>query len=350
MKQHPLTLESQSSFIRPTRPGRVGSSTLQARGKQRGLKRTGRAVADQNRPRVSGLRMLSIDEQVSKGILVCPQTRARLNRRGNVLVSEYGATYTVTSRGVPILLTNPTKAEEYSHQSAKMNQEHSEEGVRERQSLLGRLKLFLDKDYRTKASCDAFDSVIKEASADSLCLSIGGGPTRPDPKLVNLNIWPFPNVDMVADAHQLPYACSSVDAIYCEAVLEHLTRPLLAVEEMFRVMRPGGRVIAITPFMQTFHGYPNHFQNFTRTGHALIFSTVGFKVLESGTCVGPVFTLFDIGNVFLREYLPKIASLPLRVAWKLLGACVVPMDLLLSGRESGCVMASTTFVVAEKST
>jgi predicted SAM-dependent methyltransferase len=33
---------------------------------------------------------------------------------------------------------------------------------------------------------------------------------------------PFANVDVVADAYALPYATGSVDAVHCEAVLEHL--------------------------------------------------------------------------------------------------------------------------------
>jgi len=229
-----------------------------------------------------------------------------------------------------------------------MTREYTDGAVQKKRSVAGRLKTFLNKDYRTKASRDAFDTVITSAPPDSLCLSIGGGPLRPDPKLVNLNIGPFPNVDIVGDAHQLPYQCESVDAIYCEAVLEHLGTPPRAVEEMFRVLKPGGKVIAITPFMQAFHGYPNHFQNFTVVGHSLIFTNAGFCVRESGTCVGPMFTFVDIGYVFIREYFPKLLSLPFRAVWKLLGACLVPLDLLLAHSKSSHVMASTTYVLAEK--
>ena len=63
---------------------------------------------------------------------------------------------------------------------------------------------------------------------------------REHPSLVNVNIGPFPNVDVVADAHHLPYADASVDAIFCEAVLEHLAQPHEAVKEMFRVLPARG--------------------------------------------------------------------------------------------------------------
>lgn len=142
------------------------------------------------------------------------------------------------------------------------------------------------KDYRTQASVRAVKEVLRCGEGDSVCLSIGGGPARVSPDVTNLNIDNFKNVDVIGDAHLLPYADSSVDSIYCEAVLEHLTDPWLAVAEMFRVLKPEGKVVAITPFLQRFHGYPSHFQNFTLFGHSLLFSRAGFRVLESGTCVG----------------------------------------------------------------
>ena len=293
--------------------------------------------------------MLSIREQLNRGLLACPRARTRLTQRGNLLVSEDGTAYALTPDGVPILLTDAAEAEKYSRGSAVMSRQYTAEAVQKKSSMPERLKAFLFKDYRTKASLDAFDKAITSTSEDALCLSIGGGPGRPHLKLVNLNIGPFPNVDIVADAHQLPYGDNSVDAIFCEAVLEHLEDPVKAVDEMFRVLKPGCKIIAITPFLQAFHGYPNHFQNFTVIGHARLFSRAGFVVLESGTSVGPMFTLVDMGYVFIRDYFPKFLSLPCRVAWKLLGAVLVPMGSFLGDRANGYVMASTTYVLAQKS-
>ncbi len=293
--------------------------------------------------------MVSIQEQLKRQILVCPKTRAVLRQQGKLLVADDGTAYRLTADGIPILVTDAAKAEEYSHQSEVMSRQYTKEAVEKKSSATERVKALLLNDYRTKASRDAFDRVITFAPEDSLCLSIGGGPDRPDSKLVNLNVGPFPNVDVVADAHQLPYADNSADAIYCEAVLEHLEDPFRAVDEMFRILKPGGKLIAITPFLQAFHGYPNHFQNFTLIGHSRLFSRAGFLVIEDGTCVGPMFTLVDMGYVFIRNYLPTFLSLPCKVAWKLLGALLVPIGSFLSTRSNGYIMASTTYVLAHKS-
>jgi SAM-dependent methyltransferase len=292
--------------------------------------------------------MISVCEQIETGVLVCPQTKARLRRDGNFLISEAGTKYLMTGDSVPILLTDLAQAEQYIKGSSRMLREYSGDGMKVWESLAVRLKSILNRDYRTRASRDAYDKVVTASSNGDLCLSIGGGPKRQSPNLTNLNIGPFPNVDVVADAHVLPYAAVTVDAIYCEAVLEHLQDPATAVQEMFRVLKPGGKVIAITPFMQGFHGYPYHFQNFTFLGHASLFTRAGFNVLEKGTCAGPTYTLVMIIGGYMVHYLPTFVGLPLGALWKLFGAFLTPLDLIVGRSKNAYVLASSTYVLAEK--
>ena len=71
------------------------------------------------------------------------------------------------------------------------------------------------------------------------------------------------------------------------------------------MLRPGGAVFAATPFLQAYHGYPSHFQNFTVTGHQHLFQSRGFRIREAGPCVGPVNAWITLNAVFLRQYLPR---------------------------------------------
>lgn len=48
---------------------------------------------------------------------------------------------------------------------------------------------------------------------------------------------------VVGDAGALPFADASFDLVYCRFLLEYLPDPELAVREMARVCRPGGRVL-----------------------------------------------------------------------------------------------------------
>ena len=74
---------------------------------------------------------------------------------------------------------------------------------------------------------------------------------RSHPMLFNLNIGPFPNVDVVADAHSLPYADESVDVVHSEAVFEHLYNPGQASKEIYRILKKGGKAYICTPFLAT---------------------------------------------------------------------------------------------------
>ena len=44
----------------------------------------------------------------------------------------------------------------------------------------------------------------------------------------------------LADGDKLPYADAEIDAVYCISVLEHIPRFELAIEEMSRILKPGG--------------------------------------------------------------------------------------------------------------
>jgi SAM-dependent methyltransferase len=50
-----------------------------------------------------------------------------------------------------------------------------------------------------------------------------------------------------ADASRLPFADGSFDAAHCERLLMHLEDPNVALIEMARVVRPGGRIVVAEP-------------------------------------------------------------------------------------------------------
>jgi len=294
---------------------------------------------------------MTILEQIAEGILVSPFSKKRLELCENgqwLTTPDQSEKYLMFNNVVPVFLKNPLWAEEYVKSSEKMVKEYSSDYLslkttgwqKAKDSLLrGRIS-----ERCTIAASNFFDN-LKE---DAICLSIGGGPSRPNVKFFNLNIGPFPNVDIVADAHYLPYADESVDAIYCAAVLEHLSEPLTAVKEMFRVLKNGGKIFADTPFLQEYHGYPHHYQNFTLTGHRHIFEANNFEIIDSGVSVGPTYTMSTLSLLYIRNYMPTFISWPLRKMMTLVWAIALLFEKYVVSQEEAYVLASGTFVVAEK--
>lgn len=72
--------------------------------------------------------------------------------------------------------------------------------------------------------------------------------------------------DVFADAHSLPFADASFDALVCLEVLEHVMDPAQVLREIARVLKPGGRAWLSMPFLYPLHDAPFDFQRYTEFG------------------------------------------------------------------------------------
>ena len=117
-----------------------------------------------------------------------------------------------------------------------------------------------------------------------------GGGTRPlyetpGIEVIAFDIYASSETQFVADAHQIPLADESVQAVWVQAVLEHVLDPAQVVSEIRRVLPSGGLVYAETPFLQHVHEGPWDFTRFTESGHRWLFRS--FERLDSGVVAGP---------------------------------------------------------------
>lgn len=73
--------------------------------------------------------------------------------------------------------------------------------------------------------------------------------------------------DYVMDAQDMSiFADNQFDVVVISEVLEHIPNPHLAVQEIRRVLKPGGVVIGSTPFILGIHSEPYDFYRYTRFG------------------------------------------------------------------------------------
>lgn len=93
-------------------------------------------------------------------------------------------------------------------------------------------------------------------------LEVGGGSGNFKdfaPDVVATDVQAAPWLDLVCDAHALPFAAGAFDNIVAFDVLHHLHWPRHFISESQRILRPGGRLLmvepAITPVSWVFYNY-----------------------------------------------------------------------------------------------
>jgi SAM-dependent methyltransferase len=89
-------------------------------------------------------------------------------------------------------------------------------------------------------------------------LELGGGTGNFKafaPNVVSTDIVPLPWLDTVADAQNLPFDNQSFDNIVMFDVLHHIENVTLFFDEALRVLRPGGRVVMMEPYI-SFASWP----------------------------------------------------------------------------------------------
>jgi SAM-dependent methyltransferase len=132
-------------------------------------------------------------------------------------------------------------------------------------------------------------------------LNIGAGASQVKlPNLIEMEYAVFKNTDVVADAHSLPFRDEVFEAVVAFNVFEHLSNPRKAAQEIFRVLKPGGKVIIHTAFLQPLHEEPYHFFNATKYGVMQWFSDFKIQLCQVSENFNPAFTLAWFSSELLR--------------------------------------------------
>ena len=148
---------------------------------------------------------------------------------------------------------------------------------------------------------------------------------------------------LICDAHRLPLADDSVDAVVIQAVLQALVDPEACVRQIHRVLAPRGLVYAETPFMQQVFGARYDFTRFTHLGHRRLFRD--FEEVGSGAVCGPGMALAWSYQYFLLSFFktPALRTLVKGFA-RLTAFWVKYIDRVLIDRPEGSTLprASTS--------
>lgn len=88
-----------------------------------------------------------------------------------------------------------------------------------------------------------------------------------------------PTMDFVCDAHQMdPIDSGSIGTVLLLEALEHIRQPQLVVDEIYRILRPGGICVATTVMTFEIHRTPYDYWRFCPDGLSYLFRS--FHILE----------------------------------------------------------------------
>jgi len=93
------------------------------------------------------------------------------------------------------------------------------------------------------------------------------------------------NLDVFGKVYELSFGQEVFDTVLCTEVLQYVPEPLKAMQELFRVLRPGGVVILTTTQMWHVTNPPFDCYRFTENGLRFLAEKAGFSVL-SHTAIG----------------------------------------------------------------
>ena len=196
--------------------------------------------------------------------------------------------------------------------------------------------------------------ILQSMLDNQIVVEIGAGNMAlDDPCIIRMDVTLSPYVDLVADAHYMPFLPESLDYVFFLAVFEHLRNPFQASQSIYDVLKDGGFVYHECNFVFAYHGYPHHYFNASLQGMEQIFSD--FVTMRKGvaTYQMPSFAL----NMVLGTYLHHSHANEYRhgqrltlLIRKILEQYLMDYDIYFSEDEALYVAAGTYFSGIKKKT
>lgn len=108
-----------------------------------------------------------------------------------------------------------------------------------------------------------------------------------------------PYLDLSIDLNKpLPLLSETFNTIILSDVLEHIAKPDELWREMFRILKPGGKVILNVPFFYKLHEIPHDYFRYTKYALQNFADSSGFKVILLKEMGGLPEVLIDLINKF----------------------------------------------------
>ena len=144
--------------------------------------------------------------------------------------------------------------------------------------------------------------------------------------------WDYTALDTISNLVRLPFDDDLFDVVLCTQVLEHVPEPQRVLNELSRVLKPGGKLYLSAPQSWHQHQKPHDYYRYTSFGLRYLLTSAGLEVEELLPMGGYFWFLsFQLQNlnywVFPRGMKGRRWTWPLRGLFALLFQVITPMIL-----------------------
>jgi hypothetical protein len=187
-------------------------------------------------------------------------------------------------------------------------------------------------------------------------VDLGSGTERLHVDVITLDLFDYPEVDIVCDLQTLPFGVGKVDAFITTSVIEHIEDAAGLVDKLFERTRAGGIGIHSFPFLFPYHEAPGDFARFTHMGARALFKK--WNVRRLFNCAGPVTllntsaveffsSLLSFGNNRVKEVI-YLGFCALVFPFKYLDVLFINRPRFLSTSAVLCIVIDKPLVVPDE--
>ena len=172
------------------------------------------------------------------------------------------------------------------------------------------------------------DKILSEEKFYGRVLDVGGkkiskrGSFRPP--LEKVDLWEYLNLDKSTkpdyhvNAEKIPVEENTFDIILMSEVLEHLEKPEIVLNELYRVLKKKGKIVLTMPFLYGIHADPFDYQRWTPTKFENVLKGLGFKEISIKPMGGFFTVIYDLFRLSLTSSSKNPNSLFKKVLFKFL--------------------------------
>jgi ubiquinone/menaquinone biosynthesis C-methylase UbiE len=111
------------------------------------------------------------------------------------------------------------------------------------------------------------------------------------------------NIDIFYDGKVIPFANETFDCAFCSEVFEHVFNLDELLNEINRVLKPGGKLGFTCPFVWDLHEKPYDFARYTPFAIEHLLKKHGFKLIKLQKSTGYIETVMQMFSAYVYQYL-----------------------------------------------